>query len=120
FRPLPGDGSAEWVGTIPLEDLPQRMTTTGYVATANNDMTGALDDGDPTNDCPGVVLQSFAAQGYRQERIKERLEAGLGTHDVESMLALVGDVHSLIGEQLTPALLAAAGDAAGDLTPEGL
>jgi len=119
FRPLPGDGSAEWVGTIPLEELPQLLSTSGYVATANNDMTGHLDDGDPTNDCPGVVLQSQAAAGYRQERIQSELQTGFGEHTVDTMLALVGDVHSAIGEQLTPALVQAATEGADDLTTGG-
>ena len=67
-------------------------------------MTGAVTDGDPTND--GLpMLQAFVSQGYRQERILERIEAA-PTHDAASMQSIQADVRALIGERAVPALLA--------------
>jgi len=106
FLPLPGDGSAEWQGAVPYEDLPQAFNPpAAFIATANNDMTGAFGDGDPTNDNQ-AALQNFTAAGYRHERIVDRLLAE-ETHSRESMESILADVHSLIGERTTPALLEA-------------
>ena len=106
WLPLPGDGSAEWGDPIPYEDLPQVINPpAGFVATANNDMTGALQDGDPTDD-GDPFYQGVVDEGYRHQRIVERLEAE-EQHDLASMQSIQADVHSLVGEVLTPAILAA-------------
>ena len=106
WLPLPGDGSAEWSDPIPYEDLPQAINPPeGFLATANNDMTGALQDGDPTNDGQ-PFMQSFVDQGYRHQRIVERL-ADEPQHDLASMQSIQADVHSLVGETVTPAILQA-------------
>ncbi len=116
--PLPGDGSAEWEGVVPYADLPQAMNTTdGFVATANNDMTGHLADGDPTNDGQ-AAWQHFVAPGYRHERIVQRIMDGANAHTHATMQSIQADTHVLIGERLVPAILAAA-PAADTLTPEG-
>ena len=71
WLPLPGDGSAEWSGYWELADLPQAYNPErGWVATANSDMTGALYDGDPTND-GWSPLQTLPDQAYRLQRIQE-------------------------------------------------
>lgn len=101
--PLPGDGSVKWDGTIPLEELPQLYNNSeGYLATANNDMTGQLWDGDPTND--GYhVFQTGVADGLRQERIIDEL--GKTTqHTPETMLALIGDTYMLMRDYVVPHL----------------
>src|SRR5690606_7480331 len=68
WLPLPGDGSAEWGEYIPYEELPQAVDpAAGFLATANNDMTGALADGDPSGD--SEAMQSHVAMGFRHERI---------------------------------------------------
>jgi penicillin amidase len=104
WLPLPGDGSAEWDGYYGLDELPQAEDpANGFVATANNDMTGALADGDPSND--DGPLQFFADPGFRHERIVQRLEER-DDHDLASMQAIQADVHSLPGERITPTLLA--------------
>jgi len=106
FLPLPGDGSAEWGDWVPYEDLPQVIDPeAGYVATANNDMTGALWDGDPANEGQ-LALQESTALGYRHERIVQRLEAS-DQHTVDSMNDIMADVRSLAGERLVPHLLEA-------------
>lgn len=107
WLPLPGDGSAEWAGTIPYADLPQVVNPpAGFVATANNDMTGALQDGDPTNDSLNGAMQTFLATGFRHERITELLVEGAPNHTSATMSAMQADVHVLLGERVVPTLLA--------------
>ena len=104
--PLPGDGSAEWDGYFDLDELPQALNpSAGYLATANNDMTGEHIDGDPTND-GWPMFQTFVATGFRHEQIVNRLTE-TNQHTVDTMLDIVGDNTSLLGEVLTPVLLAA-------------
>jgi len=111
WLPLPGDGTAEWGAPIPYEDLPQSLNpAAGFLATANNDMTGALQDGDPTDD-GYPFYQGLVDEGYRHQRIMQRL-AGEDQHDLASMQSIQSDVHSLVGEALTPAIL----DAVADVT----
>ena len=111
FLPLPGDGSAEWEGILPYEALPQSYNPeSGWIATANNDMTGALMDGDPYNES-STPLQVYAAVGYRAFRIHELLEAQLGDHSAETMLETVGDVQSAVGLHLVPVILDHLGEA---------
>lgn len=99
--PLPGDGSVKWEGTIPLEELPQLYNNDeGYFATANNDMTGQLWDGDPTNDSI-PLFQTGVADGLRQERILDLL-AETDEHTTETMLALIGDTYVLMRDYVIP------------------
>ena len=119
WLPLPGDGSAEWGPPVPLAELPQLVNPeSGYIATANNDMTGHLEDGDPTNDGQ-AAMQGFVAPGFRHRRIVKQLEAGAGQHTIETMQALMSDVHSEIGEAMLPPLLAAVPDNDEDLSESG-
>lgn len=113
YLPLPGDGSAEWDGYLDYDDLPQLYNPArGFVATANNDMTGALYDGNPFND-GHMPLQVYADGGARQSRILEVL-AGSDEHTFQGMLDLVADTYSTHGELLVPILLAAATEIIGD------
>lgn len=108
WMPLPGDGSAEWEGYLPEEALPSAFDPEwGYLATANQDLTGQTEDGDPTSS-GRPLLQSLTAPGLRMARIVERIEAGGDEHTVESSLELQLDTHSLLGEWVVPFVLAAA------------
>jgi penicillin G amidase len=108
WMPVPGDGSAEWESFYRYDELPQLVDpASGYLATANNDMTGALADGDPTDD--PWPLQIYADVGFRHQRIVERLE-GREQHDLASMQSIQADVLSIPGRLLVPVLLA---DSAG-------
>jgi penicillin amidase len=111
WMPVPGDGSAEWGAPIPYEDLPQAFNpAAGYLATANNDMTGALQDGDPTNDDQPFV-QAYLDEGYRHQRIIERL-AERTDHDLASMQSIQADDFSLLGELLRDPIVALAEESA--------
>ena len=107
WLPIPGLGAYEWDEYFAIEELPQAVNPpAGFVATANNDMTGALFDNDPTNE--GPPFQVGAADGYRHAQIVRLLEAGGEEHTVDTMLSIVSDVHSYIGEEMTPGILAIA------------
>lgn len=103
--PLPGDGSVKWDSYMALSALPQLYNNPeGYVATANNDMTGQLWDGDPTNDSI-PIFQSSVADGLRQERILDML-AATDEHTTETMLEAVGDTYMALREYVIPPLQA--------------
>jgi penicillin amidase len=104
FLPLNGDGSQEWDGFFDDDQLPQTTNPEkGYLATANNDMTGANLDGNPADDGHSP-FQSYVAIGYRHERIVDLLEA-TAEHTIQTMLDTVGDTYSLVGENASPRLL---------------
>jgi penicillin amidase len=105
WLPLDGRGDYEWDEYFTLEELPQAMNpASGYIATANNDMTGALFDGDPTSN--GPPFQVSAAAGFRHKRIVDLIDAGGNQHTVATMDALISDVYSLIGERTRPGIMA--------------
>jgi penicillin amidase len=119
WLPVPGDGTAEWGEYVPYADLPQAEDPpAGFIATANNDMTGHLNDGDPTNDGQ-TALQGSPADGFRHARIMQRLQAEAGAHTLDTMESIVADVHSLPGERIVPALLEDVETSATPLTPAG-
>jgi len=104
---LPGDGSAEWVGTLRPEQIPQGVPTPQrpFLATANGDQAGVTLDNNPF-DAP-VYLGCNFASGFRQERILQRLTA-LGPQATrEDMESVQSDTHVLFGGQLRPFLMEA-------------
>ncbi len=121
WLPLDGTGDYEWDEYFTLEELPQAMNPeSGYIATANNDMTGALFDGDPTTLPSGAShppYQVDRASGFRHARIVDLIEGIGDQHTRATMDQIVSDVHSLIGERMRPGLLALAND---DQTTPGL
>lgn len=106
WLPLPGDGSAEWGDPVPMADLPQLFhPSTGVIATANQDMTGAWADGDPTDDGQAAIQAYDRGEGTRQQRILDLLEEGGDQHTPASLTAIQGDTYSLYGELVVPVLL---------------
>ena len=106
FLPLPGDGSAEWGEPFAYDALPQLYNPeAGYIATANNDMNGALSDGDPFNDGTSP-LQVYSADGFRHTRIVDLLEA-TDQHTPQTMLDTVGDIYSHAGSLIAPVVVGA-------------
>lgn len=117
---LPGDGSAEWQGFYAYDDLPQALNpVAGYVVTANNDMTGALADGDATNDGYSP-LQTSSDFGFRASRIKALVEAGGNSHTKATMNTIAADTRLLAADMLLPALFDAAAAATLDATQSDL
>lgn len=115
WLPLPGDGTAEWDGFMDYADLPQlRDPQAGFIATANQDMSGALLDGDPTNDGYNT-LQTAPAIGFRHKRIVDEINAS-DAHTTATVSALQGDTYMAAAEQMLPVWL---GDMTGEetLTP---
>ena len=118
WAPVPGDGSAEWEEFWPIDELPQAFNPeAGVIATANNDMTGALADGDPTNDGYPPV-QFSVAEGYRQERIIDLLQAE-ETLDVADMHRIQGDVTTILATSTLDGLNELLGSLGEGVTPEG-
>ena len=123
WLPLDGGGDYEWDQYFALEELPQAMNPdSGYIATANNDMTGSLFDGDPTTLPNGTFhppYQVGAAVGFRHKQISNLIEAGGDEHTRATMDAIVSDVYSLIGSRMVPKILDLADDPDVMITPEG-
>lgn len=114
WLPLDGTGDYEWDEYFALEELPQAMNPeSGYIATANNDMTGSLFDGDPTtlpNGDPHPPYQVWAVAGFRHKQIVNLIEGVGDQHTRATMDAIIGDVYSLIGERMVPKILEIAND----------
>lgn len=109
WLPLPGDGSAEWEGFLDVSQLPQMVDPpNGFIATANQEMTGASADGDPTNDGQEAIQSWDKANGARLQRIADLINTGKNEHTPTSMLAIQGDTHILIAEPMVPVMLEAA------------
>ena len=121
WLPLDGGGAYEWDEYFALQELPQETNPdSGFIATANNDMTGALFDGDPTtllNGTPHPPYQVDSAAGFRHSRIVELIEEIGDQHSRATMDQIVSDVHSLIGERMVPGILAIANDPTNMPTP---
>lgn len=108
---LPGDGSAEWNGSLASGLVPwEKNPAAGFLATANNDPIGDSLDGDPSNgklpDGTPMYLACSWDIGFREGRIQERL-AALDKATPEDLAKIQGDARSALGSRLTPALLEA-------------
>ena len=96
---------------VPFEAYPYSIDPAqGFVLTANNDIAGITFDNDLLND-PYYVGGPWL-EGYRANRIEQRLTAGVGVADLALMQDIQADHHSSIGEQWAPVLLAALDDPA--------
>lgn len=113
---LPGDGSADWDGDWPDEQVPwAKNPVQGYLATANQDQLGLTHDNNPVNDqqpdgSSGYLSCSFAL-GFRQYRIKERLEGAKTLLALDDLAAIQGDHQSALGRRLAGQLLLALANA---------
>ncbi|HEX8034029.1 MAG TPA: penicillin acylase family protein, partial [Ktedonobacterales bacterium] len=101
WLPLPGDGSADVVGTIPFDDIPQVYNPPSHIVfSANQREVGP--------DYPyyiGTTLEFFDP-GYRADAIYNALSSGshLTAADMER---LQNDTHDYLAIKIVPALLAA-------------
>lgn len=103
---LPGDGTADWNGSVPLDQIPQGTGSAArpFFASANQDQAGVTFDNNPHNDRHYIGCDF--ADGIRQTRIVERLRGRTGV-TVEDMQTLQGDKAILYGRKLRPFLQAA-------------
>ncbi len=107
WLPMPGDGSCEWTGYVPVAQLPQALDPAGgVILTANNDPTGLSLDGDPLNDGANYLAPTFDL-GFRATRARELLNALVvrGDLTVADMQAVQADHQSPLGRHMTPGLL---------------
>jgi penicillin amidase len=108
-------GTQEWLGDLDDRHIPHEVNPArGYIATSNQDNVGVTTDGNPCND-PYYLGGDFDV-GYRQARIRQRLDAlvtrgGITTDD---MVALQGESTSITGEAMRAKILASIDHALGD------
>ena len=106
---LPGNGDYEWTERLSDRYLPHdRNPARGYLATANQDLIGVSDDGNPFNDA--FYLGWDFDLGFRMARIDQRLKelttrGGVTPQDISE---LQGDHRSPLGEALTASMVQAA------------
>jgi penicillin amidase len=112
WLPMPGDGTCEWTGVISDADLPQaKDPAAGFIATANNDVTGALVDDDPVGGDPAPgganrpYLYAFTDVGLREKRIQDVLSQPSKTFALDDMTALQADNRSELGALMLQGLL---------------
>lgn len=102
WLPLDGRGNYEWKEYWGYAELPQVVNPeAGFIATANNDMTGHLFDGDVTND-GYPPLQAHGASGFRHARIVEMIEEMGDQHTVDTMLRIQHDDYGILAENMAP------------------
>lgn len=98
----------EWTEFFDHAELPQVVNPEqGYVATANNDITGSLFDGDPTND-GYPPLQTDVVPGFRHARVVEMIDDLGSAHSPATSRQMQGDVQSGIGKYEVPGFIAIA------------
>jgi len=93
-----------WQGFVPFEERPHRINPeTGYIATANNPVTGEK---------AGNFIGNYWESADRIMRIRDRIEA-VGTHSVESIRRIQADVYNRLAAELTPVVISAVENEAG-------
>lgn len=118
---LPGDGSAEWEGTIESRYIPHAIDpASGYIVTANSDPVGVTFDNDPLDgpivDGKPLFLSAVYAAGVRTERIANLITEA-PTVTLEKMAAIQHDTSSTVGAKLTPHIRTALALLDGSATP---
>jgi penicillin amidase len=108
-------GDYEWTTDLDDRYIPHEVNPArGYIATSNQDNVGVTADANPCND-PHYLGGDFDV-GYRQARIRQRLDAlvGRGGVTTDDMVALQGESTSITGEGMRAAVLASLDHARGD------
>ena len=119
WLPLPGDGTAEWGPIIPPDDQPQmRNPTSGFIATANTDPTGATFDGDPTNEPFGYITVYGEFGGFRQDAIVKRIVDAGAAHTAEISRDMQGDNFLVLRDWVLPHLQTTVDDNPGVLSAQ--
>ena len=108
-------GDFEWGADLDDRHIPHEVNPArGYVATSNQDNVGVTADGNPCND-PYYLGGDFDV-GYRQSRIRQRLDALItrGGITTDDMVALQGESTSITGEGMRAAIIASIDHALGN------
>ncbi|MBT5185335.1 MAG: penicillin acylase family protein [Kordiimonadaceae bacterium] len=91
--PVPGDGTYEWNGYVPIKSMPHTSNpSAGWYGTANN---YNIPDGYPN------IFASFYSDPARSFRLNEVLNAAKD-HTIEDSMALQYDTKSMNAEKITP------------------
>ncbi len=94
--PAPGDGSYDWKGSVPFDEVPRALNPEkGLIVTANNKVTP---EGYPYD------LSLEWAEPYRAERIEELIEAAGDDLTAEDMARIQRDQRSSLFRDLRPIL----------------
>jgi penicillin amidase len=109
---LPGDGTAEWRGTLDEAYIPHvKNPKEGFAASANGDPAGYTLDNDPSNDTlpngQPAFWQCSHSMGYRIGRIDKLLRDHAGPLTLDDMSAIQNDARSYVGSVLAPKILEA-------------
>lgn len=95
--PVPGDGSYDWEGYLPIEERPHAHNPAkGFLATANEDVT-------PKDYVHQRTLNYIWADSYRGQRIDEVLSQDKA-FTLDDMAALQSDYFSIPARTLVPQL----------------
>ncbi len=119
------DGSCEWTGRIPDDQLPKlKDPPAGFIATANNDIDGSTIQTQlafmQQGPMPARYLYASDDLGYRHARIVERLRAKTGGYTLDDMTSIQADDTSLFAKDLVPNLVALLDSRSADLDARGL
>lgn len=99
--PIPGDGSYEWNGYVPIKQMPHSVNPdVGWYGTANNHN---VPDGYPN------IFSDFYSDPARAYRLDEVLNAA-ENHTIKDSMALQYDTKSMNAERVTPYITAVSVD----------
>lgn len=91
--PVPGDGSYEWAGYVPIKSMPNMENPEeGWYGTANNDN---VPEGYPN------IFSDFYSDPARVYRMREVMNSSQ-SHTIEDSMALQYDTKSMNAEKITP------------------
>jgi penicillin amidase len=121
---LPGDGSAEWTGTLADEFLPQAVNpSAGFLVTANNTQYGTTLDDDPSNDTlpngQPFYWQAFYENGLRAGRITKDITTAGKKLSLVDMATIQADTKSNLAATLVPSIAASIGKAQAEAQTPG-
>ncbi|MEI8256631.1 MAG: penicillin acylase family protein, partial [Deltaproteobacteria bacterium] len=99
---LPGTGEADWTGFLDRSMIPRATGSASlrYIASANNDQAGTAQDGNPFND--RIFLASSYDDGFRAQRIQDRLAMLNNQARITDMSSIQGDHTVLVGGRYRP------------------
>ena len=110
----------EWTEYFTYDELPQALNpSAGFISTANNDMTGSLFDGDPTNDGYPPLQTFVPVLGARHTRIVGLIQELGSEHTADTMHQIQHDTYSLLAERMLPGFIEIAESDMTTLTEAG-